>query len=73
MEDDVFDLKFVFMVGVMLGQVPELLSQMKTVLGQFWTDEIFSNFNTIMQVSDLGLDKNISLENQLKVSQYILT
>ena len=73
MEDDVFDLKFVFMVGVMLGQVPELLSQMKTVLGQFRTDEIFSNFNTIMQVSDLGLDKNISLENQLKVSQYILT
>ena len=55
-EDDVFDLKFVFMVCVMLRQIPELLGQVKTVLGQFRTDEIFSNFDAIMQVSDLKFD-----------------
>ena len=31
-EDDIFYLKFIFMVGVMLCQVSKLLSQMKTVL-----------------------------------------
>ena len=51
--DDVLDLKFVLVVGVMLRQVPELLGQMKTVLGELGTDEILRYLDTVVQISHL--------------------
>ena len=58
MVDDVLDLQLVLVVGVMLGQVPELLGQVQTVLGELGTDEILSNLDAIVQISHLGIIKN---------------
>lgn len=54
MVDDILDLKLVLVVGVMLGQVPELLSQMETVLGQLWTDKVLRNLDTVVEISHLN-------------------
>ena len=54
MVDYVFDLELVLMVGVVLCQISELLSEMKTVLGQLRADKVFGNLDTVMQISHLN-------------------
>ena len=51
--DDVLDLQLVLVVGVMLGQVTELLGQMKTVVGQLRTDKILRYLDTVVEIPHL--------------------
>ena len=53
MEKDGFDLQFVFVVCVPLSEVTELLGQVKTVVGELWTDKILRYLDTVMQISHL--------------------
>ena len=54
MVDDILDLKLVLVVGVMLGQVPELLGQMKAVFDQLRADKVLSNLDAVVQISHLS-------------------
>ena len=51
--DDVLDLKLVLVVGVMLGQVSELLSQVETVLGEFWTHKVLGDLDAVVEIPHL--------------------
>ena len=51
--DNIFYLELVFVVGVMLSQVPELLGQIKTVLGELGTDKILCYLDAVVQISHL--------------------
>ena len=50
------------MVGVMFSQVPELLGQIKTVLGELWTDKILCYLDAIVQISNLNNEECVVLK-----------
>ena len=53
MEKDGFDLQFVFVVCVPLGEMTELLGQVETVVDVLGGHEILGHFDAIVQVSHL--------------------
>jgi len=48
MEDNVFDLQFIFMIRMEIGQKTEFLRKLKAMRYMLRSHEILSNFNTAM-------------------------
>ena len=63
--DDIFYLKLVLVVGVMLSQVPKLLGQIQTVLGELRTYKILCYLDAVVQISHLINEHCIVLQHPM--------
>ncbi len=64
MIEDALHLELVLVVGVPLGQVPELLGQVEAVRNVLRRDEIFGDLDAVVQVSDLQIQDRKQIRNE---------